>query len=527
MSSKQGRYSIFLVWVLLASVANIALAQRETQSDQQFPPYRVGISISTSNQGVVTITKVYRDTPAAWIGLQEGDEILGVDGIPIQSNDELIEETQYAGRENGGGIFTIRRGRTIREFPIPVERFYEDSDLQYQETLLSMLRLMGTHEDDVEKPVTLSFKDDATLVESLQEIQRDEYWGAGWYGETNGAYTRAWDNHVRSKIPDISRVEEVGDFLEILEGVQMLYVLHRIWRLDKFPDPKALDNYRNIVDMSEILDELMRRIVDAAKDSLDYLPPAQRDSVHALISEYEREKAGFRPEPIRENIYTYTYNRLGIQVTDYMQYGDFSGAIVVNVAKDIPEQLLQIDDIILDIEGIGIYSGTDGLNAFQIIPLSQEEVSLTFLRDDEVVSVSVDLHEPLSTVRWMLPASGVCGLTVADGGAQAGLMYTAPLEYLIHLLDQGPEELLAEFEAASASDEPRLIHTLTKNPWCTNTHVVYVQYDLLEDRRASVLTEVRLAPKVLKARNGRNVFFSISSDGGGKIALRSLPLNSR
>ena len=217
-------------------------------------------------------------------------------------------------------------------------------------------------------------------------------------------------------------------------------------------------------------------------------------------------------EPILENTYTKIYDRLRIQVTDYMQYGEPSGAIIVNVAENFPgrHQRPQVGDIILSMEGTDIYTGLEGLHVLQSLPSSQDEALLTVLRnDDEVVIIPVELSESSFSIRWLHPVSGICGLSVTDGGGLVGLIYSAPLKYLLYLLDQGTDEVRAEFEAASASDEPRVIHTLTPTPWCMDTHTVYVRHDLLRDQPDAVLEQLIEVAERFGTWEGKDIFINV------------------
>lgn len=91
---------------------NVALASREPSRGQTTPAKisGVGLQFGGSDNGGLVVTRPFENTPAAQAGLQSGDVITRVDGVPSQEMGFEQAASMIRGQEGTDVILTIRRG---------------------------------------------------------------------------------------------------------------------------------------------------------------------------------------------------------------------------------------------------------------------------------------------------------------------------------------------------------------------------------------------------------------------------------
>jgi len=71
-----------------------------------------------SKQTVFDVQSVLKDSPAEQIGIRPGDQVELINGVPMDSVEQLVEAVQIAGRDNQKIVLEVRRGSEHLEFEL-------------------------------------------------------------------------------------------------------------------------------------------------------------------------------------------------------------------------------------------------------------------------------------------------------------------------------------------------------------------------------------------------------------------------
>jgi len=71
-----------------------------------------------SKQTAFDVQSVLKDSPAEQIGIRPGDQVELINGVPMESVEQLVEAVQSAGRDNQKLVLEVRRGSQHVEFEI-------------------------------------------------------------------------------------------------------------------------------------------------------------------------------------------------------------------------------------------------------------------------------------------------------------------------------------------------------------------------------------------------------------------------
>lgn len=158
---------------------------------------------------------------------------------------------------------------------------------------------------------------------------------------------------------------------------------------------------------------------------------------------------------------------IGIWTEDYMQFGQSQGAIVNNIARNSPVQdILQLDDVILAIDGKKVLSSQNLIDSIPLIPPSRDSVVFNILRDEEVLSISCAcIYMPPVNPEPFYEEMAPCSLrTVKDGSGNKVIV--APIAYIAYLYNEGGMDAFERTaKELSQKNSIGVYHTLRQGKW--------------------------------------------------------------
>ncbi len=434
------------------------------------------------NEGVL-VANIMRNTPAEEI-FRPDDVITHIDGVKVNSSNELIKFLQKMPEYQQTSSLAILRNR--RWLSVVAKLL---NTLEGQNDLVRQNRYCGVRG-------AKDYNGNMLFIVPTEYVIRLNQSGT-----------------LRKTIKNFSDIQTTGLFHQLLQNK---------WCKQESPEiiiPIEFLNDQYFKKLLEIINLIPSSNSSSYKTANNYLIRNTGQDFNLELMEYKKNRKNdnwlLSEKLILENDPNL---RLGISVSNYVQFWENKGAIILAVEKTANASgKLKKDDVILKIDNEEIFSSKDVVQFIENLPKEKDEVSILLLRGDEGLNINLKLTP---NYKLNYKNKGInCSLRVAKD-KNLNRILIGPIAYLYHLSSKNPSELKQVFDLAEDSNHGEgAFHTLEQNKWCfKGIHEIYIPTALFNPNSTTGLkAQINTAFLASKFSKDKQIAFVIKNTPKGNL----------